>query len=474
MDPLDDKLRSAMQALEASATPRGYFDELPGLIDARLEGSMQMSENDQGADSTGAPPVRTEDSGVHDIKALARSTRQRISRRQTSQHDIDESLLSSSNSGMHAIALPDPAKMISLPSPEEARALSQSMSMRAAADPDAPATASAKEPIAITSARTYDAGRDRAPAKGVPVWLWAGGGLAVAAAAVAAFVFLGKGDDAKQDAAGADNTVAMREDVGSAAGSSAQRMEESKPAAPAKADDAVTVTGLADPDATGGAGTAAGSGAVVAEVPADAADKAAESDNEVAKPTGDTKSKKHSAGSGSASGSGTAKVEVKKDGGTGAGSGSGSSVKVAPPDDKTGGDKGSSKGSAKGSGTAKEGGAVLGAGDDDELGIGDAIKGGDKGGDDDKPKKTELTSRELRAGLDAVLPKAKACYDGNVGTVKVKLTVASTGKITKAAASGDLAGTPAASCVVDAIKGAEFPAWTGAPMSTTYAVLLSD
>src|SRR4051794_33360024 len=102
MDPLDDKLRAAMQALEAGATPGGYFDELPARIEARMEGSMQLEEHATDA-SSGIPP-RTENTGVHDIKELARSTRQWISCCQAWRHDIDESLMSASQSGMHAIA----------------------------------------------------------------------------------------------------------------------------------------------------------------------------------------------------------------------------------------------------------------------------------------------------------------------------------------------------------------------------------
>ncbi|MCB9571017.1 MAG: hypothetical protein H6709_02905 [Kofleriaceae bacterium] len=94
----------------------------------------------------------------------------------------------------------------------------------------------------------------------------------------------------------------------------------------------------------------------------------------------------------------------------------------------------------------------------------------------DKPDKTELTSHELRAGLADAAGAAKACYGkyGIAGTVKVKLTIDPSGKVSKAAATGDFAGTPSGTCVAAALKQASFPAWSGAPMSTTYAVLLAE
>src|SRR5688572_25206340 len=111
MDPLDETIRAALTALEQTATPRGYFDELPSRIDRRLEGSMQ-TEQDRNAAAASHPPLaegHDEDSGFHDIKQLAHTTRERARARNSSQHDIvQETLLTSSSSGLHAVALPDP------------------------------------------------------------------------------------------------------------------------------------------------------------------------------------------------------------------------------------------------------------------------------------------------------------------------------------------------------------------------------
>jgi hypothetical protein len=442
MDPIDDIVKDAMKALEATSTPRDYFDQLPDRIAVRLEGSMQTehpTDSSKRSPETDGVVHREEDSGLHDIKALAQSTKTQISRRRaTSQHEIDQTLLSHTQSGLHAVALPDPAKMVQLPSVEEARALARtSHGMAAVAtevDDAAARTATpAREPVAARS-------------KGLPVWLWAGGGLAAAAAAVMAFVVLGgkdtASDQAKEAAAPAADPASRVEPEGLAAGSAAptvQPLAEEKPAAAAP-DEGITTSGIAaDPEP-----------AKPSEVVSDDAPKA-------------DRKKKEKGGDEEADGEKAFKkdTKVKPDDKT--------DDVVAPPKDEV------KKDVKKTEAEKKLEGAVLGKGDSDELGIGDALGGGDDK-KDEAPKKTELTNQEVRDGLDAINGKAKACYGahGQTGTVKVKLTIAPSGKVSKASASGDLAGTPAGDCVVSAVKSAEFPAWDGAPKSTSYVVLLSD
>jgi hypothetical protein len=120
-------------------------------------------------------------------------------------------------------------------------------------------------------------------------------------------------------------------------------------------------------------------------------------------------------------------------------------------------------------------GAILGEGDKDELGIGDVMSGGG-GKKEKKAERTELASKDMRAGLSKIEGKAKSCYDkyGIAGTAKVKLTIDPKGTVSKATATGEFAGTPTGDCVVAAVKSATFPDWDGAPQSTTFVVLLSD
>jgi len=406
MDPIDDTVRAAMKAL-ASQTPRDYFDELPSRIDRRLEGSMQ-SETDR----------TEENSGLHDIKALAHTQKQRI-KRQTSQHDVDDPLrgtssgsLTATSSGLHAVALPDPARMVSLPSAAEARELARSTTTAAVAT-EAPTT------------------RPAAGKRSLVPWLVAGGGLAAAAAAIFAFTVLGK-DEAAEPAAAPPAAVAAAPTA-----PPAPRADEGivtrgttvEPIAPAQPPPAVDQAAVVQPPA--------------AEPPREESKKAEHQAARAQAVVPDAKDAKNANDA-------STTANAKKD--------------KAKPDAKP-----------AGGAAPKLDGAVIGDGDQDELGIGDVLKGG-SGPKDSKPTKTELTGKEIRTGLDAINGTAKACYDKyNVaGTVKVKLTIDPSGSVSKASATGDFAGTPTGDCVAAAVKGASFPSWDGAPQSTTFVVLLSD
>ena len=67
---------------------------------------------------------RDEDSGLHDIRSLASSTKARLSSRRSTQSPImnEDDILASSSAGWKAVALPEPAKMVSLPELASCRA----------------------------------------------------------------------------------------------------------------------------------------------------------------------------------------------------------------------------------------------------------------------------------------------------------------------------------------------------------------
>jgi hypothetical protein len=124
---LDDLVRVAMKTLDAQV-PSGYFDGLPNRTLARLEDSSMQTTS--GTSKTESPVVadlpavtppakeRDEDSGLHDIRNLASSQRSRLSSRRlgTNPPPMDEQdVLSSTSGSWKSIALPEPAKMISLP-----------------------------------------------------------------------------------------------------------------------------------------------------------------------------------------------------------------------------------------------------------------------------------------------------------------------------------------------------------------------
>jgi hypothetical protein len=444
MDKLDDIVRGAARALEGT-TPRGTFDELPSKIDARLEGISMQSQSEGASEQHGS---REEHSGLHDIKELATTAKRRMSRRITTQNEAQDALFST-GSGLHAIALPDPAKMVSLPTVEEARALAASATgshgvVAAAAEAPVDDLKVAREQRAAATETKKRAG-----------WIYAVGAVAAAAAAVVAYVATRPGEpkDAAKSAAPAlaqrDQEQPATAATGTAAGTSAAAP------APAARIESLQVD-VAEPADVGLSGEAAADSAFVAPVvAADAEGEKVERKKDDAK-----KAPKEKANTG---------AEEPK------GKGKGGDAVVDPAKTKAEPDP---KVDPKATGG---GGAKQPAGDDkpkDDLdkSIEDLLNSPVEKKKVDKPDKTELTSQELRAGLKAVEGDAKACYAKHqeAGTVKVKLTIDPSGKVSKAAATGSFAGTPSGDCVASALKGATFPAWDGAPMSTQYAVLLSD
>src|SRR5690606_24466593 len=131
-DDLDQLIRAAMKTLD-DQVPSGYFEALPNRTIARLEASSMQhgsSGTTETRDTVATPPpvrvdedqapvarpsVREEDSGLHDIRNLAQSTKQRLSSRRITAPPIEEDVLASSSGSFKNIALPQPAKMVSLP-----------------------------------------------------------------------------------------------------------------------------------------------------------------------------------------------------------------------------------------------------------------------------------------------------------------------------------------------------------------------
>ena len=122
-DDVDEQLRRAMKVLD-DQVPSGYFEGLPQRTLARLEDSTIMQTSSETNRSTPPAPVSTmnqkerdEDSGLHDIRSLASSTKARLSSRRSTSQPVasEDDILASSSAGWKAVALPEPAKMVSLP-----------------------------------------------------------------------------------------------------------------------------------------------------------------------------------------------------------------------------------------------------------------------------------------------------------------------------------------------------------------------
>src|SRR5262245_54784028 len=183
-DDLDQLIRAAMKTLDEQV-PSGYFEALPNQTLARLEGSMQHGSSGttdtRDAQSTGhglpmsaahdpdTSPVarqprpgeeREEDSGLHDIRNLAQSTKQRLSGRKITAQPFEDDVIAASSGSFKNIALPQPAKMVSLPSIEELPSKAEVVAAEKAAKKAAKeATKEAKkaEPVVAAIAPAFEA-----------------------------------------------------------------------------------------------------------------------------------------------------------------------------------------------------------------------------------------------------------------------------------------------------------------------------
>jgi len=493
---VDDLVCAAMKTLDAEV-PSGYFEDLPNRTLARLEGisSMQSTSESSGnaipvasnmaasapstPPTTAEKPARDEDSGLHDIRNLASSARMRLSSRRigTNPPPVDEDVAASGS--WKAVALPEPAKMVSLPELEtlpskadikaqlkaekvaakarksrpsgelapvvaavEAVPAAASMpSLSAAAatstvaeaplhlDDDIPslATGSAKGAVvpAMPMIGSRIAGANAQKKSRAALYGALGVGLAAAAGAII-YVQTQKGASSSADQEMAPDRSAM----GAAAESTPTPAPAAEPAKPtvetiaANADDEGADKGKAD-DAAAAAPAPEDLPAAVPEAkPVKKAPRHA-----VRKP------QKHV-------------IEVK-DPGNG----------IAPPKKKE----------EKPEPAAKDG-------NEPSESFDDLLKeaGYQKVEQKKKLAKKSLTGSDFKTGMDAIREKARACYNGTQGLANIKLTIAPSGKVAKIAVTGPFAGTPVASCVTAAVRGATFPAWDGGPQSFRYSFLLSE
>jgi hypothetical protein len=443
-DPVDGEIAEAFAALDRTIGV-GQTDDFVSRLDARLsqadrEDRMEGSKlgtsgrtrdeelKDQvararGAGAAAAPAERDEHSGLHEIKALASSTKQRISRQSSVPAIDDETLLSASGS-MRAVALPDPRK--------ERRTSQSELTATATATPTAEASA---RMVAQPSSRRTGA-------------MLALALFVAAAAAVAAVVVLKNRDGGATPGAAGD--VMARNDVPPAAPSSAPA------SAPAVAPlEEETVSGEAGP-----AGAAAMAAASPSVEPLPAAELQPEGERNARRDEGrsaarvvrgaedDRSAKETRASRDKDDRAEKAEIVAAAKGGA-----------TSPPPRPTGG----------------EGQSV-----DDIL---DSMSGGapkapaaESKPEAARPSKKSLDRRDVSSAMGSIREEARSCYgvEQFAGTVSVKFTVDPSGKIASATATGKHAGTPTGTCVADAVKGARFPAFDGAATSFTFPFLLSE
>jgi hypothetical protein len=464
MDPLDERLKAAMKALGDQVSDR-YFEELPDRTIARLEELMQSSEVDRPASGQNQKPLpvaakaeprreepkREEDSGLHDIRALAQSTKQRMSQRRipTQNPPVDQDVLATSSASLRAVALPDPDKMVALEQPiigngtgsapaikaEKAdRASAKKILDRAAekaATASASASATALPSVPVTQLRAVA----KRPSKTPMIVL--GGVAAAAAAGVIGFMMIKDSKD--RDATTSADTARMS----GATPVEVTPIEEQAPAAPARAV-APSLEGAAmQPGPSGAAVTTSITDGLTAGDADDAVAKGRKDEDEKVE-----RSNRHKKDD---------KDKDKKD--------DKDKDKKIAPDVKAPPPVETTKPGAK-----------------KEESLDDLLRGA--GVDPDAAKKKEapklekkaLDAADIRKGMSALNGKAQACHAkfGVSGSVAVKLTVAPSGEVKTTKVTGSFAGTPTGDCIASVAANAKFPAWDGAPTTVNYSYFLSE
>ena len=462
-DDLDPLLRSAMKTLD-DEVPSGYFEALPDQVLAKLVpgGEVPMQQtgtpnrdanlvaaqaatraasplNDpnlavEAAAPTATAAPREEDSGLHDIRSLAQSTRQRVSKRMTTSPPPmgDQDVLAGASASWKNLALPQPARMVSLPEIESLPSKAEiKASQKAAAKaeyqvPAAPAAAAAAASASTSGAVAYQASfssfqqKPKNGNKGRTIAIV--GVLAAAAAGVAVFVATQKSDDkvaaprVAQRGGGPD--LGVDKDKMNKLDEATAKLEADHRAALAAAESPLTVAAA---PVTGAEYVAETKVAEKQAVPAP---------SKVA----------HAGKPGAVGGKGKADTSIAAD------------ASVA----KTEGKK------AAGKEQDPSFDALL-----REAGVREKK-------DVVKLDKKELTTEEFKKGMGAITAKAQACYKGMQGSANVKLTIAPSGQVSKVTVNGAFAGKPEADCVSAAVKSASFPAWDGGPQSFGYPILLSE
>ena len=452
-DDLDERIRAAMKTLDAEA-PSGYFEALPARTLARLEdGTMHTEGTSSKTESTGVPPQeREEDSGLHDIRSLASSTKMRISKRMGSvPPPVDDDILASSSAGWKAVALPEPAKMVSLPEladlPSAKEIKERDKAARKAAKDAAKDAKRDAKAEAVAAAAPVAAAASSSASLRAPTYLDENEPIDIAAPAVAKPAF---GANITKQTSGGNKTavfVIVGLGLAAAAGGAFFLMKKDKDATPATPVAAVEpapepVARAAEPPAPPPPPPPVEE--PVAEPPAEP--EQVEAAAAVPDEPHDTKPAKGAARKGKKEHA----VEIDLT------AGQAEKPKKDAPDPKKPAAKKEESSDPSFDALLKEAGV-------------ESRK--DKGPTLDKKS---LSSTDIKNGMGAVAGKAKACYAGEQGTAAVKLTVSPSGEVQKVTVTGQFKGTPVAACVEAAVRSASFPPWDGGPQSFNFSYLLSE
>ncbi len=426
MTPIDRDIADAFAALDRTAPDRGQ-DEFTSRVMARIgdgEGAAVAPRVAPGRESPPSP--RGDDSGLHDIVALASRAKQRLSERDQSESDAGESvMLAAAPGGLRAVALPDPTRVARQSAPVPPR-----------------------EPTR-TDARSS-----------LPFWALGSVATLAAAAAVAVFVFgIGRGADRSAE-------TSVETPAGSAESAPAGELARVDP--PAR-----------DPAAP--AGQVAPAERAEPPPPSPAAQEArewVEAASEERRPM--EYSKRVRARERSDTGADTAKSARAKEESAVAGVEGGKDVEgsVGAPSSAPGGaaEPGASdEPGDKAGGEADLGDMLDSVTDEDKDKPKVAAPPPEAAPEPPAAEKKELDRRAVSSALESIRDEVKRCHELEkfAGTVTVKFVVAPSGQVSKAAAIGSQIRTRTGTCVARAVLQARFPAFEGTPISITYPFLLS-
>lgn len=448
-DDLDDLIRGAMKTLDEQV-PSGYFEALPNQTLARLEGSS-MQHGSSGTTETNPrdamvpPPVEAvvqaketdEDSGLHDIRNLAQSTKQRLSSRRITQSPIgnDDDVLASSSGSFRNIALPQPAAMVSLPeltelpSKQDVVAADKKAQKAAKAEKKAVAVEAVAAPAVASERAAFSLPSQQNKKSKAPLFAVLGLGVAAAAGGLIYMQMQKSENQAAPAVAQVDSTQSI---VPAKAAAPAPTVSPIEP--PAKSEEELKAEAELEKAKADALAAEQAAAAAAANAPAE----------KVEAPKVATKTAPHEKKSKSVETKAEKTVETK-------------AADTKKPETKSA--------------------TTTGAGGEAEPSFDALLK--EAGVADKKEKKPvlekkSLTADDFKKGMAEVTDKAQGCYKGTQGTATVKLTIAPNGSVSKVSVGGAFAGKPEAACVSAAVKGASFPAWDGGPQSFTYAYMLSD
>ncbi|MEO6771443.1 MAG: hypothetical protein ABI467_00275 [Kofleriaceae bacterium] len=396
-----------------------------------------------------APPApQEEDSGLHDIRSLAQSTKQRIKRTTGSNATVkDDDVLASSSASWKNLALPQPANMVSLPELDELPS-KQELAKAAKVAAKQAARAARHDANAVTPASIYDSASNLPR----PADASASGAVEFKPAFAA---FAGPKATGKTSHKGR-NLALVAMGLAAAAGLTLFVMTQhpdqpgptvAQPAAAPAGAMAGNGEAPAKPEAAHPAQLAAEAApapaavgqAAAAEVPADTVAVA---------PTVPVPARHATSHRGKGKVATTAAPEQK--------------VETKP---------------AKAAKAASAGGRTGAAAGEQDKDFDALLK--EAGVQDKKPAKpkldkTELSGDDFKKGMSTITAKAHACYQGTQGEANLKLVISPSGQVTRVTVTGKFAGKPEAACVSAAVRGASFPAWDGPPQSFGYPILLSE